>query len=109
MSADLVVAVLSAGGVGAALLALVNGIIKWLSGASGRERAKNTELATQRINAIKERDESNLERDEADKQRRRWEEIAHKYKLQLHAHGIQPGEYELDVTQQPEPKKEKKK
>jgi len=89
-TAQLLVAVLGAGGGGAVLLALVNGVIKWLSGASSRERAKNSDLATQRTNAINERNEAERERDEADEKRRETEEYVSILRRQLIENNIQP-------------------
>lgn len=81
-TAQLVVTLLGAGGGGAALLALINGLIKWLSGASHRERVRNTDLVTQRTVAIEERIKAEAERDAADDKRReadekRWEAEEH--------------------------------
>ncbi len=59
---QLLVTLLGAGGGGAVLLALINGLIKWLSGSSARERQKNTDLASQRRRAIEERDEADRKR-----------------------------------------------
>lgn len=74
MDPQLLATILGAGGGGAVLLALVNGIIKWLSGSSHRERERNTDLASQRTLAIEEREQALKERDEADKKRREAEE-----------------------------------
>ena len=46
-----VVALLGAGGLGAALLALVNGLIKWLNGSYGRQRSRSADLVVQRNDA----------------------------------------------------------
>lgn len=63
------------------IITLVNGWFKWKSGASSRERAKNSDLLSQRIKAIEERDaaesrkdEVERERDAADRKRREAEE-----------------------------------
>jgi hypothetical protein len=82
--------ILSAGGGGAVLLAAINGVIKWLSGASHRERVKNTDLASQRAKAIKERDEAEGERDVADRKRREAEEHVAILKRQLILLGVDP-------------------
>lgn len=89
-TAQLVVAFLGAGGGGAVLLALVNGVMKWLSGASARERDKNTDLITQRHNAIEARDSAEEERDEADRKRREAEEHVSILKRQLWEQGVEP-------------------
>lgn len=83
--AQLLVALMGAGGGGAALLAFVNGMIKWLSGAAHREQTKNTRLEKQRLNAI-------IERDKADKRRREAEEHVSMLKNQLREHGLVPVE-----------------
>lgn len=88
--AQLLVTVLGAGGGGAVLLALVNGLIKWLSGASARERDKNTNLITQRRNAIEDRDAALKDRDEADDDRRKTEEYNSVLRRQLLENGITP-------------------
>lgn len=101
MDPQLLVAILGAGGGGAVLLALVNGIMKWLSGASHREREKNTDLATQRRTAIEERDQAERERDEADKKRREAEEHVAILQRQLLLAGFWPNP--RDPTQQTPP------
>lgn len=89
-SAQILVAVLGAGGGGAAVLALVNGIFKWLNGSSGRERSKNTDLLSQRRKAIEDRDKAEKDRDDADRDRRRAYEYAAILRRQLIEAGIQP-------------------
>lgn len=89
-SAQVLVTVLGAGGGGAALVALVQGFYKWLSGSAGRERDKNTDLVTQRKNAIKEREQAERERDEADEKRREQAEYVSLLRRQLIEAGIEP-------------------
>lgn len=48
---QLLITIFGAGTGGAAALALVNGVIKWLNGSAGRERAHNADLRTQRNEA----------------------------------------------------------
>lgn len=98
MDAQLIVALMASGGGGAALLALVTGIIKWLSGASARERLKNADLETQRLQAIEDRRIAEKERDEADRKRRIALEYASSLVRQLLQNGIQPGEWPTDQT-----------
>lgn len=74
MDPQLLAAILGAGGGGAVLLALVNGVIKWLSGASHREREKNTDLNAQRHEAVKRADDAERELDLEKKRRREAEE-----------------------------------
>lgn len=60
------VAVLGAGGLGAALLALVNGLVKWLNGSYGRQRAKSADLVKQRDDAYARAQRAEDRADEAD-------------------------------------------
>jgi len=90
--------VLGAGGGGAVLLALVNGILKWLSGASHREREKNTDLNAQRHKAIEERDEAERERDDETRRRREAEEHVAILQRQL----LLAGHWPLSRDQQPQ-------
>lgn len=99
MEPEYILGLMASGGGGAALLALVTGLIKWLSGASGRERAKNTSLEQQRRDAIKDRDAMSDELDNETRKRRNAEEIAHRYRTLLISKGIQPGELDIDITQ----------
>lgn len=99
--AQLLVALLGAGGGGAVLLALINGLIKWLSGASTRERDRNTDLIAQRVKAIEERDLAEKERDESDQKKRLAYEYASSLRRQLIENGLTPGEWPLDRTVPP--------
>ena len=60
-TAKLLFTALGAGSGGAALLALINGLFKWLSGAARREQIRNTTLSEQRSKAIKEKDDAEIE------------------------------------------------
>lgn len=97
-TAQLIVTVLGAGGGGAVLLAMINGVFKWLSGSSGREREKNTNLISQRLSAIEERDLAQDERDLADQKRRAADEYAATLRRQLLENGFTPGEWPDDHT-----------
>lgn len=101
MDPQLLVTVLGAGGGGAVLLALINGLFKWLSGSSHRERVRNTDLASQRTKAIEERDEAEanrkkeakeaeLELEKETRRRRDAEEYIALLTYQLILAGIQP-------------------
>jgi len=96
--AQLLATVVGAGGGGAALLALVNGLIKWISGASARERDKNTDLISQRRKAIEERDEANDKLEVETQKRREAEEHVAILKRQLLLAGIDPIERVKDNT-----------
>lgn len=97
-TAQVLVTVLGAGGGGAALLALINGLMKWLSGSARREREKNTDLVTQRMEAIEERDRAFKERDEADVRRRVAYEYASSLRRQLIESGVTPHNWPDDKT-----------
>lgn len=92
MSTQEIVTLMASGGGGAALLALIRGLVKWVSGASSRERLRNTSLLSQRNRAIKERDDAEEERDEADIKRREAEEHVSMLKRQLREAGLVPVE-----------------
>lgn len=96
--AQLLATIVGAGGGGAALLALVNGLIKWLSGASARERAKNTDLISQRTKAIEERDKAEAELEAETKRRREAEEHVAILKRQLLLEGHEPLERKKEST-----------
>lgn len=88
--AQLLIAMMGAGGGGAALLAFVTGMWKWVSGASGRERARVTAIAAQRQTAIEDRIKAELARDLADHRRRCAEEHVSLLKRQLIEAGLIP-------------------
>lgn len=89
-TAQLIVAILSAAGGGAALLALINGFIKWLNGSANRERLRNTGLIEQRMRAIEERDQALDERDDAERKKREAYEHASRLTRQLLELGVSP-------------------
>lgn len=99
-TSQVLVTVLGAGGGGAALLALINGLIKWLSGSSARERQRNTDLVSQRRNAIEERVEAFKDRDASDTNRRIMEEYASALRRTLLENGITPDPWPTKVTVQ---------
>lgn len=90
MTPEHIVTLLGASGAGAVFLALVNGFIKWLSGASAREQKKNTDLLTQRVNAVKDRDAAIDELDVEARKRREAEEHVSILWRQLTENGIKP-------------------
>ncbi len=89
-AAQLVITIMASGGGGAALLAMINGLWKWINGSASRERSKNTDLNNQRVNAIKERDQALDERDLADRRKRDAYEYASALRRQLRENGIVP-------------------
>jgi hypothetical protein len=85
------VAIMTAGG-GVFLVALVNGLGKYFSGAAGRERARNTSLKDQRNEAWAD---AERERERADREahnRRLTEEYASQLRRDCTEHGMQPHE-----------------
>lgn len=55
--------IIGAGGGAAFITAIINGLTKLISGASHRERVKNTNLEAQRVKAVQERDAAMADRD----------------------------------------------
>lgn len=92
-TAQLIATLMGAGGAGAVVLALVNGLIKWFSGAAGRERVRNTDLVTQRMVAIEERDAAVVAERLAAQQQRKLAEYASTLRRQLIEAGIKPIEW----------------
>lgn len=66
MDAKDVATIMASMGGGGVVVAFVSGAFKWLSGASGRERQKNTDLVSARREADKERDSADDKRREAE-------------------------------------------
>lgn len=91
-TAKTLVTILGTAGGSAFVVAIVNGLSKWLSGTAHREQVKNTSLATQRAKAIKDRDDAEKERDIADDKRREAEEHVAMLKNQLRELGETPRE-----------------
>ncbi|WP_422758299.1 hypothetical protein [Paenarthrobacter sp. C1] len=92
---QLLVTLVGAGGGGAALLALINGLIKYFSGSAGRERIRNTTLKDQRneawADAEKERARADREQARADREarnRRLTEEYASQLRRDCTEHGM---------------------
>lgn len=99
MDSAQIVMLVGAGGGGAVLLALVKGIIDWLSGSASRERDRDSGLAAQRTLAVEraERAESRADRafekrDEEANKRREAEEHVAILQYQLRALGAVPKE-----------------
>ena len=87
--------IFGAGGFGAVLLALVKGILDWLSGKHSREKAINMDAIAQRDHAWQERDaerrRAERERDRADiehRRRRQLAEYASELRSQLREEGV---------------------
>lgn len=96
--AEVLVSIMAYGGGGAALTALITGIVKWLSGSASRERMKNADIERQRLEAIEERRKAEKERDIADRKRREAYEYASRLRNQLIERGIQPEDWPEEQT-----------
>lgn len=99
MDAAQIVMLVGAGGGGAVLLALVKGIIDWLSGSASRERDRDSGLVAQRTLAVEraEKAESRADRafekrDEEAEKRRQAEEHVAILQYQLRVLGVDPKE-----------------
>lgn len=91
------------GGTGAVGL-LARGIYQQITGRARRERERNTDLETQRRNAV-------TERDQYDTSRRKALEYASKLRGELNEHNIDPGPWpdDLDRTLTPGEKRKLRK
>lgn len=89
-NAELLVGLLGGGGLVTVLGTLATGIFKWLSGASARERERNTGLNKQRTDAILERDAANKAKDEMAAEKMHAEEYSSMLRRQLLENGITP-------------------
>lgn len=105
----LVVAVVGAGGIGAAIREVVNVVTLARQGLSGREDRRRSDIVAQRDAALAQAKDAEAEADrhearaddEADK-RRQAQELAARYRLQLIRHGIQPAVWsDIDETTDP--------
>lgn len=87
-STQALVTVIGAGGVGAALLALVNGAIKWVTGTAGREKARNADMKTQRNEAWADAERERARADREALNRRLTEEYASQLRRDCTEHGV---------------------
>lgn len=102
-----ITALCSAGGLGL-ITTLIKGIGGWINGSAGRERAKNTDLESQRAAAVVERD---AERKRADAERaktsaalglkRKTQEYASQLRRQLFEAGITPLPWPVELVDDP--------
>lgn len=92
-TAQFVATIMGAGGGGAVLLVLVNGLIKWLSGAAGRERQNNTSLEKQRRDAVRDRELADTRADISDKHKRDAYEYASVLRRLLREAGVEPPDW----------------
>lgn len=94
-----VASIISSLGGGALLLAIVNFTFKQVTGRAGREKERNTTLATQRADAILERDAANERANDADRKRRLAMDEVSRLRGMLLERGISPGpDLDLDRT-----------
>ena len=87
------IAIIAAAGGGGTIVALINFFSKLITGKAGRERAKNTSLISQRMDAIEERDA-------ADDARRLEQERSARYRRLLIENGINPDEPPIADTKE---------
>lgn len=99
-TAKLLFTALGAGSGGAALLALINGIFKMLSGTAQRERIRNTSLSQQRKDAIKERDDAADDLEKEIVRRREAEEHVAKLQRQIILMGGEPVKHGTERTEE---------
>jgi hypothetical protein len=96
---QLLAVILGAGGGASVLLALITGLGKWISGASGRERAKNTDLESQRMTAVEGRKQADLTAAGLATKLRKTEEYASRLRRQLFEAGLTPESWpDIDST-----------
>lgn len=89
-SAQIAVEVIIAAGVPAFLGVLGRGVYRWLTGKTARDRARNTNIETQRQRAIEERDRYDA------RGRKALEEVS-RLRGVLLEHGIDPGAWHEDL------------
>jgi hypothetical protein len=97
MDAQAIALIITAIGGSAAVTAIVNGIAKLASGATQRERVRNTNIITQRAKAIEERIAAEQKRDDIEaeleietRKRREAEEHVAVLQRQLILLGVEP-------------------
>lgn len=86
-----VASIISSLGGGALLLAIANFIFKQVTGRAGRERQRNTDLATQRAEAVEGERAANTRANEADRKRRLAMDEVSRLRGMLLERGIAPG------------------
>lgn len=89
---QILLAILGAGTGGAALMALVNGCIKWLNGSAGRERTRNADLRTQRNEAWNDAERERARADREARNRNRVADYASGRRRDLIEHGVDPAD-----------------
>jgi len=105
----ILVAVLGAGGVGAAIREIVSVITLTRNGMSGKEDARRADIIQQRDDAIarmkiaeKDADDADDRADAEANRRRQWQEQSARYRLQLIALGADVGQFpDIDETTTP--------
>jgi hypothetical protein len=98
-TAQIIIAILGAGTGGAILTSLVNGLLKYWTGTTGRERARNADMRTQRNEAWQdaeaERGRANIAQARADREarnRNRVADYAAGLRRDCMEHGVNPSE-----------------
>jgi hypothetical protein len=99
-----VVAVLGAGGIGAAVREIVAVITLARAGVSGKEQKRKEDLVAQRDRAVAEAEASDARADAEAARRRRFQETLSRERRRLIEHGVEPGPWpDIDETTEPTP------
>ena len=81
--AQIVITLLGAGTLGAMFTSIVNGVIKYANGTSGRDRVRNADMRTQRNEAWADAERERNRATRADRNRGRLAEAASRYRRML--------------------------
>lgn len=95
----LIVAILGAGGIGAALREIAGIITLARKGVSGREQQRRNDIVAQRDAAIAEAAEADRRADAERQLRIHWHEYAAQLRMRLIFAGQEPGDWPEDATE----------
>ncbi len=102
----LLVAVLGAGGIGAAIREIIGVIALARKGVSGKEQKRRDDIIAQRDYAIAQMEAARREADQADQradeerdERIRWREYAAQLRMRLIFAGSEPGDWPTETTE----------
>jgi len=97
-----VVAVLGAGGIGAAIREVVSVITLARAGVSGKEQKRKEDIVAQRDRAVADADAADARADAEAARRRLLQEALSRERRRLIEHGVEPGPWpDIDETTQP--------
>lgn len=104
----IIVAVLGAGGIGAAIREIASVVSLARKGVSGREETRRNDIVAQRDHALEQMRIAERQADDADERadreadnRRRWQEQAARYRLVILELGGNPGPWPAEETTDP--------